>query len=478
MKKLIAVLLVLVLALSMAACKSAPVQDSQSANTNIAADGKFCVGFGRGDVTPKDSVPMASYGNAKDRMSEGLYTYQYVNVLAVGYEEDILLLITIDNSWFSAGLARPIREQISDIHNIPLDHILMQGTHTHAAIDSSLTEIPAVGRSNTRTTNATLQAVADAIADMKPAEIYVGSVMTKNMNFCRRYIMDDGSLTGDNYPGTGTTIVAHETEADPELQLLRFVREGDKDILIGNFQSHPHLEGKNPYLSYQTIGAFRTAAEELLDVHCIGWQGAAGNINTRSRIESENIFTNDDRDLYGEALANYAASIWNDMTKVNAGPIKVVSRDVTCEVNHSEDHLVVDATNVNRVFTNTNNSTQAMQEDTSGQIKSVYHASAILRKQNLAATKDIPLVAFSFGDVSGIVVPYEMFDTSGMQIKSQTPFEKTFIFGYAFPGGHVYMPDQEAYDRGGYEVNNCNYVKGTAELLVQNYLEMLAEMRK
>ena len=95
----------------------------------------------------------------------------------------------------------------------------------------------------------------------------------------------------------------------------------------------------------------------------------------------------------------------------------------------------------------------------------------------MASSQEIPIAAFSFGDVSGVVVPYEMFDTSGKQIKEGTPFTKTFIFGYANPGSYSYMPDEKAFDNVGYEGNMCRFMKGTAEQLVGEYLGILKEMK-
>ena len=39
------------------------------------------------------------------------------------------------------------------------------------------------------------------------------------------------------------------------------------------------------------------------------------------------------------------------------------------------------------------------------------------------------------------------------------------------------MPDELAFDNVGYEGNSCRFVRGTAEQLVGEYLEMLKEMK-
>lgn len=479
MKKIISLILVLCLTLGLAACGGTASQTGGKSDQTTGEAGSFRVGFGRADITPKGSVPMASYGNALQRMSEGWYSNLYINVLAIDDGENTLLLMTIDHSWFSNVLANPIKAKITQEYGIPADYILMQGTHTHAGPEVGETSVKAMADNNTLTIERSVEAVGEALEDLKPAEIYVGSVMTEGMNFVRRYIMDDGSILGDNYAGTGTTIVRHETEADGEAQLMKFVREGGEDILIVNFQAHPHLEGKSLNLSAQTPGAIRDAVEEQFGNKCIYWQGASGNLNTTSRISEENKFeaSNAGRIAYGEAMANYIATVYDSMEQVASGPIQVVSQNAVCRVNHSEDHLVPVATSINNIWASTGSSSKAMEGAAEYGIKSVYHAGAILKKAALPETGEIPLVAFSFGDVSGIVVPYEMFDTSGMQIKSGTPFAKTFIFGYANPGSYSYMPDAAAYEKIGYEGTMCRYEVGTAEQLVSEYLGMLEELK-
>ena len=483
MKKLLSIILVLCLMVGLVACGAAGDAAGQGGETTAApSEGGFRVGFGRMDITPKDPVPMASYGNARDRISEGIYSYLYINVLAISDGENTLLALTIDHSWFQGTLAYPIRDEIIRTYGIPAEYIFMQGTHTHAGPEVGLTEIPGMANNNTYTKSQAMKAVQMAIDDLKPAEVYVGSVQTEYMNFVRRYFMDDGSFTGDNYAGTGTKRVAHETEADGEMQLMKFVREGGKDILIANFQAHPHLEGKTLNISSQNVGAFRQAVEEKLDIYSIYWQGPAGNLNSHSSLAEEQKFEQSPkgRDAYGKALADYAASVYNDLEKVNTGAIKATSRTVTLRVNHSEDHLVNEAQLVSDYFKETNDPSAAQKMGKEYGIKSAYHANAILDKVSLPATLDMPLQAFSFGDVSVVSVPYEMFDTSGMQIKDGTPFTRTFLFGYANTGNnsYSYMPDEKAFENGGYEVNQCRFEKGTAEQLVAEYLDMLTILKE
>lgn len=478
MKRILALILAATCLLALCACSgggSAGTQQTQPQGPYPR--GGFRAGFGRADLTPRESVPMSGYGNSTERMSTGVMTFIYANVVAVDDGTNTLLLITADYGWFQTPMVDEIAAGIVEKYGIPMENILFQGTHSHAGPDFAATTVPAIASEMERAVQRISKAVDDALADLKPAKMYGGIVETENMNFVRRYIMDDGSLIGDNYPGTGTTIVRHETEVDNDLQLVKFVREGGKDILIMNFQSHPQLETRSTDISGQTPATMRASVEEKLDIYTTYWNGAAGNINPTSRIESE-IRTSDMWE-YGKIMADYVADAYDSLEPLAAGPVSVTHRDVVCMVNHTEDYLVPIASTVSSVWKSTNSSAQALAKDPEGVIASPYHANAILAKAGLGESRTMPIAAFRFGDVCGAVVPYEMFDTSGMQIKAGSGYGMTMIFGYANTGSgsYSYMPDEKAFENVGYEGNQCRFIKGTAEQLVAEYLDMLEEIK-
>ena len=444
----------------------------------------FKAGFGMEDISPKNSVPLDSYGDAARRMSTGSYTPLEARCIAIrDVNGQLMLFFTGDVSWAPTP-AKTVRNELSAELGISTDYIVMSGTHTHASVACSLTSIPSVVEFNNGYIAGMKKAAYEAIEDLKPAEVYVSSVQTQGMNFVRRYIMDDGSLVGDNAYGTGTRIVRHETDADPELQLMKFVREGGKDILVSQFQAHPHLEGKTNNYSSQTVGAIRDAVESEIGAYSLHWQGASGNLNTHSRISSENKFTqnNSGRIKYGQAMCDYIETVYNKMTKVETGPIQVRKVTYTANVNHLYDHMTDYAQQIVDYFKAGNSASASatyahnLTKNCDMRINSYYHANRILANSRLGKTRNMDLVAWSFGDVSGVVLPYEMFDTSGMQMKTQSPFEKTFIVGYSWPSYGGYIPTREGYANGGYESDNSTFAPGTAEGMVAEYLKMLNDM--
>ena len=292
MKKLITLLLIACMVLGLVACggngaESGAAQDTQGGETGNV----FMAGFGMQDITPKESVPMASYGDDKDRWSEGLLSYLEARAVVLKDTEGNMLVFVIgDITWAPKDLADRIRNDMAEELNIPANNVIVSGTHTHNSVSASLVEFPSVVNFRELYVKGMEEAIRMAVADLKPAEVYVGGVMTEGMNFVRRYFMDDGSLDGDNAYGTGTKRVEHESEADREMQIMKIVREGGKDIVMTQFQAHPHLEGKLNLLSSQTVGAIRDALEQKMDVHAFHWQGAAGNLNSRGSLEGEQLF--------------------------------------------------------------------------------------------------------------------------------------------------------------------------------------------
>jgi hypothetical protein len=267
---------------------------------------------------------------------------------------------------------------------------------------------------------------------------------------------------------------------------MKIVREGGKDIVMTQFQAHPHLEGKLNLLSSQTVGAIRDALEQKMDVHAFHWQGAAGNLNSRGSLEGEQLFENSSkgRIAYGEKMYAYVKSVYNDLTKVETGTIKVEEVVLTAKVNHTYDHLINEAKMVQDYFkaghTAAETATYAHQlsaeRNLDRRINSYYHANRIVSNAGQGQTKEMVLYSWSFGEVAGVVIPYELFDTSAMQIKQESPFVRTFIVGYSYPSYSGYIPTEEGFANGGYEADNSNYAPGTAEAMVEAYLEMLNKM--
>ena len=81
--------------------------------------------------------------------------------------------------------------------------------------------------------------------------------------------------------------------------------------------------------------------------------------------------------------------------------------------------------------------------------------------------------AFRVGGIGFTTGTYEMFAESGMQVKEGSPYEFTFLL----TGNSSYIPAKRNHEYRCYEADTGLYAVGTAEKLVDNYLEMLNEVQ-
>ena len=434
----------------------------------------FRVGFGRVDITPADSVPLAGYGNTSKRMSTTLLDYLYATCIAItDVEGNTLLLFSQD--LVNSSQTDTVRSAISKATGVPESHIMVAATHTHSAPDQ--------GSSHENITfwkldyvDNMVKAAEAALADRSEATLSIGSIDTENLNFIRHYKLSDGSYGGSNFGDfTKNTIVDHAAANDPQLQVLKVTREGKKNILLVNWQSHPLMTGglTKPDISADFIGSTRSYLEEKTDDYFVYFTGAAGNHNPTSRITEENRAT--DYKEYGQLLGDYILSATETMTSLESGEIKVNRQLYECSINHDMEEKLEEAKEVYQLYSTTDRDTGNVLARQLG-FSSVYHANAVLRRAKLDQTQPVELNAISIGDFSFIAAPYEMFANHGVYIKENTPFPMTFVISCC-NGANGYIPSAEAYDYGCYESHTGNFTRETGDQLAQEYVSMLKQLQ-
>lgn len=425
MKKILSIILCSVLLIScLAGCDA-----QQEGQTD-----ELLVGYGRASIVPEFFMPLQGYSGSENRWFNNVLDPVYVTALAFTDKTgNTAILMQYDlGKCNNVGVGKAMNE-IAKTYGIDRLNIFASATHTHSA-----PSIASFGYDDTMPNKyakylqtQTMAAVKEAMESRLPAEIYAGSTDTVGLNFIRHYYMDDGSIVGDNFGDpNGKQFARHTQNVDPELQLLRFKREGGKDVVVANFQCHPLRTGgaMKLDLSSDFIGPMTTYVEDKLDCHFAYFTGASGNIDPTSRITSENI--TGDHVEQGEALGKYAVLVYSNMEKLDSGA--VCTGQKICTV-----------------------------EGVAGS----------------SATYDIKLGAFSVGDISFVNAPYEMFCSNGQYIKDNTPFDMTFVTTLAF-NSSCYVPDAAtfAYDVTSYEERECYYEEGSGEILAEGFVELLGEL--
>lgn len=430
MKKIIALLLVLSMALCFCACESDGTVDPTKSDFKT-----FVAGFGRADVTPYAPVHLGSYQNAMDRLSTCVRDHFYALTTAMtDTEGNTLLIIVTDLSWGHMNQLELIRPKIQEQFGIPAEHVMLGGTHNHNGpewMNEGYAEPENVIYFE-KWVKGVMESVEMALADRKPAKLHIGRTETENLGFVRRYFREDGNLIGgghaDTYVASDSPIVRHETEGDEEVQLVKITREGGKDILIGQWQNHGCHDGNTTMASTDWIGYTREKVMAEVDCEFMYLQGAAGNMATESWLENEYPEKKSTQQV-GEEVAQVIVDFCNNeaFTTVDSGTIRVK---------------------------------QVQYTDTNPSGRSEWTAE---------------MNSVAIGDLSLITLPVELFAESGIEIKERTPFEMTLIMGYA-NGICGYVGTKLAFETGGYGVVDGRGNENSAEKMVNTYIDSLTEI--
>lgn len=431
------------------------------------------VGFGRVDISPTEPTPLRGYGYSSGRMSSKIQDPLYATCIALTDSGDnTVLIFTLDLTNSYTEVMDAARLQISERTGIPVDAIMVSATHNHSSPDLENLEEPSVPRYIESLKGWMTQAAVDALNDRALTRVYIASAETENLNFVRRYQLQDGSYAGDNFGNfKAAPIAGHETEVDSELQLVRFQRQGAKDVILANFQTHPHREGgsSNTAVTSDIIGPFREKMESTLDCHFAYFTGGSGNVNPASRIAEENITK--DYIEQGHALADYALAAYDSFQEIPTTSVKITKTLYQGKVDQSMNWAAnVCEAAVNHYLLMGSVGPFAYIRDYG--VRNIYQANAIAIRGRMPAVTEVPTYAVSVGDLAFVAVPFEMFDTNGMQIKDGSPFSMTFVMTCA-NNNLSYLPSELAFRHGGYSVDVTLFQQGTAEELVATYLDML-----
>ena len=478
MKKLLCILLAAIMVCGCLGCSQSNTEQAPASNAAAETTGnaaKLQVGYGRKDITPMDPVPLAGYGNSFNRISKGALDYLYVTCVAIADGEGNTVLL-LSEDLLLPTFSPEARQQISTATGIPLENIVQASTHTHSAPDQASTD-PAIATWKVRYLSQCVKAAEEALADLSPAEISVGSTNVEGLNFVRHYLLNDGTYAGDNFGDWSSGIKDYADVKDTQMQLIRFTRaaEDKKDVVMANWQAHACVTGGNEKydISADFIGSTRAYVEQQADVNFIYFSGAGGNLNSFSRIAADTP-TKDNKE-YGMQLGNYALDVMKNMTPVQSGAVKVKITPFVGQVDKTFQDKLTQAKEVVDLMEAAGQLTANVKAVEYG-FSSCFHAQAVVRRSSMSDTQTFDLCTISVGDISFVAAPYEMFAVHGMHIKENSPFQSTFVLtcANAYVG---YLPTNEAYDYGCYESHSGRYVRGTGDELAEAFVTALTELK-
>lgn len=484
MKKWLCLALAVLMVLSLAAC---------GGKGGEAKEG-LQVGYGRADITPANGTPLAGYGATDTRLSANVLDPLYATCISMFDGQDQVLLITTDvictyEKFFLDG-----RAAIAEATGIAEGNIFISATHTHAAPDLNYTfdkESNSFVGENAEAMTAYMQVWKDglvaaskvALDDQRPATMAGTKFEAQYLNFVRHYYQGaTDTYMGDNFgDGQTATITDYAEEADNQMVLIKFQREDSKDILLCNFQAHPAMNGgaTRTDVSADFVGSVRTMIEAQEDVYFAYYTGAAGNQNVKTYLAADNAEAGKYAEImpYTKEFVRQATEAMNaGMTPIEGYDIKVTTQVYNGKVNHLDDDRAEIATELYMEYTETGNRDLYNRKAVEAGFVSIYECGGIMRRAAMPETLDLEMNALSVGNLGLITAPYEMFSVNATHIKTNSPFDFTVVVTCS--GVHrSYIPSQKAFEYGCYESTSAYYEPGTGELLADQYVAMLNQLK-
>lgn len=423
MKKTIALLLSVILCLSLlAGCTG---NGEAQENTPAAA---FSVGYGKVDVTPAESIPLDGYAgkdHAKYRWSTAQeWPFYAICTAFTDAQDNTILIVTLD--MLNAFMADAMRSAVSAETGVPKERIMFHCTHNHSG-PALREDAPVVTAYMTQLVGGVIAAAKAAMEDRKPARIYTTFARPEGCNTVRHYLLADGSYRARAIGEVSRNeIIGHYGLADNLLQLVKFTREGGKDVVMVNWQGHPPGTEPSTIATSNYPGVLRSYLEDNLNCEAMFILGGSGNLNNNSVIAGE-VRHNDYQEL-GRNLGAAAVEAAANFTPLDIGNILFTEQQVTL---------------------NTSN----------------------------GGSKKAMLSAFSFGDFAMVAAPFEIFDTNAMAVREDSDYKMTF-YSSCTNGSNQYLSTPPSFDwvPYAYEASGSGWEKGSAEIVEETLSGMLDQL--
>ncbi len=428
-------------------------------------------GFARVEATPPFGADLAGYFYR--RLAKGILDPLYLNAVAVANEETTVLLISADYIGIKLDANLEIRKLISERTGVAVDHILLAALHQHTscAIDKNR----ASGLKDEEFKNVLFRKFADvaqmAIDDLKDARLgHAAKETAEPIAFVRRYFADDGSVHTN--PNTAKiNIVKRCDEADNTVRIVRFAREGAKDVAIVNFSTHPDVIGGESF-SADWLGHTRGYVEsDNADVSCIvftGTQGDSNHIDYFKPADKRYKGTRYEHSKYmGRAIADVVREVWGDIELHENSEI------------YSETATVYNKTNIEGIddydkYKAWYADYEAGRLDYKPHITELAYASRIIRLRKAPILRPVPLTVVGVGDTVLVGFGGEAFTAYSAAVRALAP--KQFVMTAVCANGYEgYFPTEKAFAEGGYEAKSSLFTPSLEGEIIGKLREMIKD---
>ena len=459
-------------------------------------------GVGRTDITPPVGSAHAGWGTQTHQVSDGNDMPLHVTAVALSDGDLTVAIVDIDILVLRNAQDAEMRTVIADRTGLDPDNIRISYSHTHSALNTYsdllsegaefvnqwLEELPVKAAT----------AVAGAVGMMVPVVPSFGRGEC-DININRRPADSRGNLfTGRDWEG----FVDHSVGVVGLDDL-----EGDPVATLVDYACHPTIMGhENRWVTPDFPGPMRRVVEQTVGGTCLFLQGAAGNqgpvdgftgdlrvyrkAGAKLGAEASKVRLASDPFERKERLVEILASgadlgIYedepisepNDTLAVSWVDVELPARDVPsiAEAQAEFDRLAQELERIQ--------ASGAGESDVGSAVSRAKRANVALNvsrnSEGFRKGDVIPVrvQAIRIGNAVLVTMPVEPFAELGAQIKERSVATNTVFSGFS-NGHYAYLPTDEAYEEGGYEVRVTPFAAGSERLAVDACLEAVERVWK
>lgn len=470
MKKALSIVLCLSMLLGLCACGG-----SGGSETTPAGEQTLTVGFGREEIMPEVPTHLSG-GSDANRIHTGMLDRLYVTCIAItDASGQTVLIYTQDLQSTVGAVTDPVIAQVAKETGVPAENILVAATHTHSA-PTQQGSLPGVQEFKKIYANGMVYAAKAAMKDRSAATVQAGSTKADGYVFTRHYLMKDGTYAGSSYGNLQDLLIERHTyDADTTVQLVKFVREGKKDIVMMNLGIHPTFNGSASLLniSADAPSPIREHIEANSNSLVAYFMAPAGDQTADSRYAP--VKHGLEYKEYGKKVGQIVVDALPTLKSVSDGSVELKNFTYTATCNHSGMDRLEEAKKLYDLFTKQGYAATNPMAKQAG-FESIYEARAIVDHSTLPETMDVRLAAMSLGDLSFIFASFEMFGDTGRYIRENSPYENTFIITQAMDT-HSYIPSDIGFEVGCYEAYASKFEQGTAKKIADAFIDTLKTMK-
>jgi len=426
---------------------------------------KFKAGVAVANITPPVGVDMTGFGG-RPSGAMGIHDDIFAKVLVLDDGNYQLVIVTSDLLSLDFDLVKRIRDLIETNIGIPPDNVMLNSSHTHSG-PATIT-LRGLGKRDEDYVDVLVKkivgATQEAYNSRMDAKLGFGRTPVQ-IGVNRRQKRDDGNMAlGVNPDGS----------VAPYVDVVRVDNaEGNPIAIFFSHAAHPVvLGGSNLLISADYPGYAMRLVEQVESgsVAMFG-QGCCGNINSnpvgRTFEDARRLGT-----ILGAAVIGETEQIETKGDVALQSRSRIIDLPLQEPIEKSEAEALVERYQRElsdlkargegrpRTYAKTKSCVvscmaQGMLEWAQDMLK--------LAKEAKPYTQAFEIQAMQLGDAVIVALTGEVFVELALEIAARSPYQQTIVLGYT-NGCIGYVPNEEAYPYGGYEVSSAYRYYGTLML--------------